>query len=62
MALSKIILKNDETILEEKIKNLLQEHPEFEVYNIMNALFEETIPQGYIFKVSHIVKTCAELM
>lgn len=62
MALSKIIFKNDEAILEEKIKNLLQEHPEFEVYNIMNALFEETITQGYIFKVSHIVKTCAELM
>lgn len=61
-ALEKIVFKNDEIALEEKVQALLQEHPEYKVYNIMNALFEETIPQGYIFKVSHIVKTCAELM
>ena len=28
----------------------------------MNALFEKTIPEGYIYKVSKIVKMCAELM
>lgn len=60
--LPQIIFKSDSDALESKIKDLLQTHPEFEVYNIMNALFEETIPQGYIFKVSQIVKTCAELM
>lgn len=62
MELSKIKLKNSEAILEDKIKTLIQEHPEYEVYNIMNALYEETIPQGYIFKVSQIVKVCTKLM
>lgn len=61
-ALPQIIFRNDIDAMERKIKDLLQAHPEFEVYNIMNALFEETIPQGYIFKVSQIVKSCAELM
>lgn len=62
MALAQIVFKNNELELEEKVKLLLREHPEYEVYNVMNTLFEETIPQGYIYKVSHIVKTCAELM
>lgn len=62
MALAEIAFKNDESELEKKVALLLQEHPEYEVYNIMNALFEETIPQGYIYKVSHIVKVCVELM
>lgn len=62
MALAKIIFKNDERELKEKVAILLQEYPEYEVYNIMNALFEETIPKGYIYKVSHIVKVCAEQM
>lgn len=62
MALAEIAFKNDESELEKKVALLLQEHPEYEVYNIMNALFEETIPQGYIYKVSHIVKVCVKLM
>ena len=52
---------NDE-MLECRIRELLQLHPEFEVYNIMNALFMMTIPQGFVYRVSHIVKKCAEIM
>ena len=61
-SLPKITFKTNEEELKEKVKSLLQEHPKYEVYNIMNSLFEETIPKGYIYKVSHIVKVCAELM
>lgn len=60
--LSKVVFKNDEIELEEDIKGILEYNPEYEVYNVMNALFEKTIPQGYIYKVSKIVKMCAELM
>ena len=52
----------DDLQLEHNIKTLLAEHPEYEVYNVMNALFEQTIPQGFIYKVSHIVKVCADIM
>lgn len=61
-SLPEITFKTNEEELKEKVKSLLQEHPKYEVYNIMNSLFEETIPKGYIYKVSHIVKVCAELM
>ena len=44
------------------IKEIFESNPEYEVYNIMNALFEKTIPEGYIYKVSKIVKFCAEIM
>ena len=60
--LSKVVFKNDEIELEEDIKEILDINPEYEVYNVMNALFEKTIPEGYIYKVSKIVKMCAELM
>mgnify|MGYP002383880148 CR=1 FL=1 len=60
--LKEISFNNDETLLDEKVIKILKEHPEYEVYNVMNTLFEETIPNGFIFKVSHIVKKCAELM
>lgn len=60
--LSKVVFKNDENKLEEDIKEILDNNPEYEVYNVMNALFEKTIPEGYIYKVSKIVKICAELM
>ncbi len=57
----KIVFANDE-LLESRIQEILLQHPEFEVYNIMNALFELTIPQGFVYRVSHIVKKCAEIM
>ena len=57
-----IIFKIDDLQLEENIKTILSEHPEYEVYNVMNALFEQTIPQGFIYKVSRIVKVCANIM
>ena len=56
------IFKNDDLQLEADIKTILSEHPEYEVYNVMNALFERTIPQGFIYKVSRIVKVCADNM
>lgn len=52
----------DETDLKEKITEVVNQHPEYEVYNVMNYLFEKTIPDGYIYKVSHIIKICAEVM
>lgn len=52
----------DETDLKEKITEIVNQHPEYEVYNVMNYLFEKTIPDGYIYKVSHIVKICAEVV
>lgn len=57
-----IIFKIDDLQLEDNIKTILSEHPEYEVYNVMNALFEQTIPQGFIYKVSRIVKVCADIM
>ena len=60
--LKKITFKADEESLKERIEALIIKHPDFEVYNIMNALFEETIPKGFIYKVSSIIKTCAALM
>ncbi len=60
--LKEIVFNNDKDLLEERIVTILKDHPEHEVYNVMNALFEETMPSGYIFKPSYIVKKCAELM
>lgn len=60
-AQKQIVFANDE-MLGNRIKEILYQHPEFEVYNVMNALFEATIPQGFVYRVSHIVKACAEIM
>lgn len=60
--ISKIVFKNDDIDLKNDIIETLKKNPEYEVYNVMNALFEKTIPQGYIYKVSKIVKMCAEIM
>lgn len=60
--LKKIVFKNDDIELEENITEILNNNPKYEVYNVMNALFEKTIPHGYIYRVSKIVKMCAELM
>ena len=54
--------KNDDIKLEEDIVEILNDNSDDEVYNVMSALFEKTIPNGYIYKVSKIVKMCAELM
>lgn len=52
----------DDDMLEPRIREVLLQHPEFEVYNVMNTLFEMTIPRGFVYRVSHIVKKCAEIM
>lgn len=58
----KIEFRQNVQELKEKIIRLLANNPSYEVYNVMNSLFEETIPKGYIYKVSQIVKLCADLM
>lgn len=60
--LEDIFFRNNEEELKAEIKAILQISPKFEVYNVMNALFEKTIPLGYIYKVSDIVRICAEIM
>ena len=60
--LEDIFFRNNEEELKKEIKAILQINPKFEVYNVMNALFEKTIPLGYIYKVSDIVRICAEIM
>lgn len=44
------------------ITEIISNNENLEVYNVMNKLFERTIPQGYIFRVSDIVKKCAEML
>ena len=61
-SLKTIVFRNDDLELEDRIKEIVEANPDFEVYNIMNALFEKSIPQGFIYKVSKIVKMCAEIM
>lgn len=57
-----IVFNDDEILLEEKILEIVRSNSDVEVYNIMNKLFEETIPKGYIFRVSSIVKKSAEIL
>lgn len=57
-----IIFKNDDLQLTDDIRTIVSANPEYEVYNVMNALFERTISQGFIYKVSRIVKVCADIM
>ena len=59
---NKIIFNEDESKLIDSINNLLLKNPAYEVYNIMNSLFQDTLPEGYIYKVSEIVKKCSEIM
>lgn len=60
--LGEIKFKKDPEKLEDLIQMLHKKHPNYEVYNFMNALFEQTIPEGYIYRVSDIVKLCAEIL
>lgn len=55
----KIIFKEDKEILKNKIEEIFHKNPNSQTYYIINKLFEETIPQGCIFRVSDIVKQCA---
>lgn len=58
----KIISKDDDYKLEVDIKNIMKNNMDYEVYNIMNSLFEKTIPNGYIYKVSKIIKISSRLL
>lgn len=56
----KINFANDD-LLESKMNELLRQHPTFDVCNIVNALLQATLPQGYMYRISHIIKACAEI-
>lgn len=60
--LNKIVFRNDDLALEDAINDILKNNPGYEVYNIMNALFKETIPKGFIYRVSKMVKCCTDIM
>ena len=60
--LGEIKFKKDPEKLEDLIQTLHKKYPNYEVYNFMNALFEQTIPEGYIYRVSDIVNLCAEIL
>lgn len=49
----------DEISLDIKISELIENNPDIEIYEIINELYKETIVQGFIFKISHIVKCAA---
>ena len=59
---SKIVFKNNKVDLNRDIEAILKNNPDYEVYNVMNDLLRKTIPQGYIYKVSQVIKICAEIM
>lgn len=57
-----IIINNNIEQLRKDILDILGENRDYEVFNVMNELFAATIPNGYVYKVSQIVKTCADIM
>ena len=57
-----IIVNTNIEELKTKISDILKNNSNYEVYNVMNSLFESTIPKGYLYKVSDIVKICSEIM
>lgn len=59
---SNIYFNDDDILLEKKIKDIIRGDDKIEVYNIINKLFEDTIPKGYIFKVTSIVKVAKTLL
>lgn len=61
-SLPEITVRDDDDALYNDITKLKADNPNFEVYNYMNSLFEETIPKGFIYKVSKIVKICSEIL
>lgn len=60
--LEQIVFRDDGKELENIIRSLLMENALYEVYNIINILFAKTIPKGYIYRVSQIIKCCETLM
>lgn len=58
----KIYYETNENDLNLLIGDLIDKNPNIEIYEIMNSLFKKTIREGYIFKVSHIVKCAAALL
>lgn len=57
-----ISCRDGDDLLEDAIREVLAGHPDYQVYQVMNALLTQTLPLGYVFRVSHIVKKCAALL
>ena len=56
-----ITLKDDDDTLRIFVSDFLKKHKNAEMYNVMNELFKSTIPKGFIYKVSKIVKIYSAL-
>lgn len=50
--------QNDE-LLEKVIVELINNNPQIEIYEIINSIFKMSLSQGYIFRISRIVKIAA---
>lgn len=61
-AQKEIYYKEDDEGLSLLITLLIQMKPGVEIYEIINLLFKETIPKGYLYKVSKIVKHAASIL
>jgi DNA modification methylase len=57
----KITVLNNDNLIEEKVKKILKDNPRIEVFEIINKLFEETLANRCLFKVSKIVRTVSNL-
>lgn len=44
-----------------KILNILSNNPNYEVYNVINQLFMNTIPKGFIYRVTDIADICKKI-
>lgn len=60
--LHEITFNTNESALKEKIKALIIEHSNHELHNILTILFAESIPFGYIYKISSIIKIYHEFL
>ena len=49
----------DDEKLKRFISELIENNPQIEIYEIINSLFKKSLSQGYIFKISSIVKIAA---
>ena len=59
--IAEITFKDSITALNNIISDLLSRHPRYELYNVMNEIFGKTLRDGYIYKVSDIIKIYNEI-
>lgn len=59
--IAEITFKDSFTELINIISDLLSRHPRYELYNVMNEIIGEALRDGYIYKVSDIIKVYNEI-